>query len=85
MPGHFHEYAVDKQPHRVTWSVDGRTYFTLTPSKLPRPQDWVFEQDLRLLLNVAVGGDWPGPPDGSTPSPATMTVDYVRLYGEGRA
>jgi beta-glucanase (GH16 family) len=82
--GDFHVYAVDKQPHRITWSVDGRPYFTLTPSKLPRPDDWVFEQDLHLLLNVAVGGDWPGPPDASTPSPATMTVDYVRLYGEGR-
>ncbi|MFF8933045.1 family 16 glycosylhydrolase [Streptomyces longwoodensis] len=81
----FHVYAVDKQPHRITWSVDGEPYFTLTPSKLPRPGDWVFEQDLHLLLDVAVGGDWPGPPDRSTPSPATMTVDYVRLYGEGAA
>ncbi|GGQ53108.1 family 16 glycosylhydrolase [Streptomyces asoensis] len=79
----FHTYAVDKQPRRITWSVDGRPYFTLTPAKLPSPDDWVFEQDMHLLLNVAVGGDWPGPPDASTPSPATMTVDYVRFYGEG--
>ncbi|MFE9826399.1 family 16 glycosylhydrolase [Streptomyces sp. NPDC005791] len=81
----FHTYAVDKQPRRITWSVDGEPYFTLTPSKLPAPRDWVFEQDMHLLLNVAVGGDWPGPPDSSTPSPATMTVDYVRFYGKGRA
>ncbi|MGW7265878.1 glycoside hydrolase family 16 protein [Streptomyces sp. NPDC054842] len=81
----FHTYAVDKQRHRITWSVDGEPYFTLTPSKLPAPRDWVFEQDMHLLLNVAVGGDWPGPPDASTPSPATMTVDYVRFYGEGEA
>ncbi|MEU5633167.1 family 16 glycosylhydrolase [Streptomyces rishiriensis] len=81
----FHTYAVDKQPRRITWSVDGKPYFTLTPSKLPAPRDWVFEQDMHLLLNVAVGGDWPGPPDASTPSPATMTIDYVRLYGKGRA
>ncbi|MFE9674374.1 family 16 glycosylhydrolase [Streptomyces sp. NPDC006259] len=80
----FHTYAVDKQPRRITWSVDGEPYFTLTPSKLPAARDWVFEQDMHLLLNVAVGGDWPGPPDASTPSPATMTVDYVRFYGEGR-
>ncbi|MFD7817530.1 family 16 glycosylhydrolase [Streptomyces sp. NPDC059785] len=79
----FHTYAVDKQRRRITWSVDGKPYFTLTPSKLPDPDDWVFEQDMHLLLNVAVGGDWPGPPDDSTPSPATMTVDYVRFYGEG--
>ncbi|MFF5106720.1 family 16 glycosylhydrolase [Streptomyces sp. NPDC000134] len=81
----FHTYAVDKRPHRISWSVDGKPYFTLTPSKLPAARDWVFEQDMHLLLNVAVGGDWPGPPDASTPSPATMTVDYVRFYGEGRA
>ncbi|WP_069169709.1 glycoside hydrolase family 16 protein [Streptomyces griseus] len=81
----FHTYAVDKQPRRITWFVDGDPYFTLTPSTLPAPGDWVFEQDMHLLLNVAVGGDWPGPPDDSTPSPASMTVDYVRLYGEGRA
>ncbi|MYU34432.1 family 16 glycosylhydrolase [Streptomyces sp. SID8358] len=81
----FHTYALDKQPRRITWSVDGEPYFTLTPSKLPAPRDWVFEQDMHLLLNVAVGGDWPGPPDASTPSPATMTVDYVRFYGQGRA
>lgn len=80
----FHVYAVDKQPRRITWYVDGKPYFTLTPSKLPRARDWVFEQDMHLLLNVAVGGDWPGSPNGSTPSPATMTIDYVRLYGEGR-
>ncbi|MFF5899083.1 family 16 glycosylhydrolase [Streptomyces argenteolus] len=81
----FHTYAVEKRPNRVTWSVDGKPYFTLTPSKLPAPRDWVFEQDMHLLLDVAVGGDWPGPPDASTPSPATMTVDYVRFYGEGQA
>ncbi|MFI8090734.1 family 16 glycosylhydrolase [Streptomyces sp. NPDC086080] len=79
----FHTYAVDKQPHRITWSVDGKPYFTLPPSKLPSPDDWVFEQDMHLLLNVAVGGDWPGPPDASTPSPSTMTIDYVRFYGDG--
>ncbi|MEV6805041.1 glycoside hydrolase family 16 protein [Streptomyces sp. NPDC051132] len=81
----FHIYAVDKRPRRITWSVDGKPYFTLTPSQLPEPRDWVFEQDMHLLLNVAVGGDWPGPPDASTPSPATMSVDYVRFYGEGHA
>ncbi|MFD7969527.1 glycoside hydrolase family 16 protein [Streptomyces clavifer] len=80
----FHTYAVDKEPHRITWSVDGEPYLTLTPSKLPTPRDWVFEQDMHLLLNVAVGGDWPGSPDSSTPSPAKMTVDYVRFYGTGR-
>lgn len=81
----FHTYAVDKQPRRITWSVDGEPYFVLTPAELPSPRDWVFEQDMHLLLNIAVGGDWPGPPDTSTPSPASMTVDHVRFYGTGHA
>ncbi|MEU3859589.1 family 16 glycosylhydrolase [Streptomyces sp. NPDC028722] len=81
----FHTYAVDKQPCRITWSVGGKPYFTLTPSKLPKPRDWVFEQDMHLLPSVTVGRDWPGPPDASTPFPATMTVDYVRFYVEGHA
>ncbi|MYR92244.1 MULTISPECIES: glycoside hydrolase family 16 protein [unclassified Streptomyces] len=80
----FHTYAVEKRPHRVTWSVDGKPYFTLTPNQLPAERDWVFEQDMHLLLNVAVGGDWPGSPDDSTRFPASMTIDYVRFYGTGR-
>jgi beta-glucanase (GH16 family) len=43
----------------------------------------VFEQDMHLLLNLAVGGDWPGSPDASTAFPAELTVDYVRVTGEG--
>jgi beta-glucanase (GH16 family) len=79
----FHLYSVIKQKNSITWLVDGKAYFTLTPRDLPAKRDWVFEQDMHLLLNVAVGGDWPGDPSSSTAFPAAMTVDYVRLYGEG--
>ena len=79
----FHVYAVDKQPDRITWSVDGEDYLTLTPDDLPESDDWVFEQGMHLLLNVAVGGDWPGSPDASTAFPAELVVDYVRITGEG--
>lgn len=77
----FHVYAVDKRPEAITWSVDGEDYLTLTPDDLPDPGDWVFEQDMHVLLNVAVGGDWPGSPDASTAFPAEMVVDYVRIFG----
>jgi len=45
-------------------------------------QTWAFEHPFFLLLNLAIGGDgsWPGPTDATTPSPAIMTVDYVRIY-----
>lgn len=79
----FHVYSVVKEPERITWLVDDRAYFSLTPDDLPARRGWVFEQDLHLLLNVAVGGDWPGNPGRSTRFPAVMKVDYVRMYGTG--
>ncbi len=79
----FHVYSVVKERHRITWLVDDEPYFTLTPQDLPSPQRWVFEQDMHVLLNVAVGGDWPGRPGPSTRFPATMRIDYVRMYGTG--
>ena len=41
---------------------------------------WVFDHEFYIILNLAVGGDWPGPVDASTPFPAQMLVDYVRVY-----
>lgn len=79
----FHIYAVDKRRDSITWSVDGADYFTLSREDLPEPDDWVFDQGMHLLLNVAVGGDWPGSPDETTVFPAEMVIDYVRMTGEG--
>ena len=45
-----------------------------------RVAQWVFDHPFFVLLNVAVGGTWPGSPDGSTRFPQTMLVDYLRLY-----
>jgi beta-glucanase (GH16 family) len=42
--------------------------------------DWVFEHPFFVLLNLAVGGDWPGNPDATTQMPQQMLVDYVRVY-----
>ncbi len=75
----FHVFAVDWQPGRLAFSVDGHTYQTRTPADAPG-KEWIFDHPFFLLLNLAVGGDWPGPPDATTAFPATMTVDYVRAY-----
>jgi len=50
------------------------------PADLPQGQTWVFNHPFFILLNVAVGGYWPGNPDGTTVFPQTMQVDYVRVY-----
>lgn len=74
----FHEYWVDRRPNRITIGVDGTTLAVFTPASLPSYAKWVFEQPMFAVLNVAVGGDWPGAPDDSTSFPATMLVDWFR-------
>jgi beta-glucanase (GH16 family) len=76
----FHTYAVTWSPTSISYSVDGVTYATYTPSTLKSGQQWVFDQPFYLLLNLAVGGSWPGSPSSSTPFPATMLLDWVRVY-----
>ena len=60
--------------------MDGALYQTRTPADLPAGQRWAFDHPFFLLLNVAVGGGWPGNPDATTVFPQTMLVDYVRVY-----
>ncbi|MEU3310939.1 glycoside hydrolase family 16 protein [Nocardiopsis sp. NPDC006832] len=75
----FHDFAVDWRPGSVTWSVNGNAYQTYTWEDT-RGNPWVYDQPFFMILNVAVGGDWPGYPDGSTQFPQEMRVDHVRVY-----
>ncbi|MFI2489103.1 family 16 glycosylhydrolase [Promicromonospora kroppenstedtii] len=75
----FHTFAVDWSPNSITWLVDGNAYQTFTPANTGG-NPWVFNQPFFFILNVAVGGNWPGYPDGSTQFPQQMLVDYVRVY-----
>lgn len=74
----FHEFALDWEPGRLRWYVDGNEYHTLTPGDVPGK--WVFDHPFFLILNIAVGGFWPGYPDETTQFPQVMAVDYVRVY-----
>jgi beta-glucanase (GH16 family) len=74
----FHTYAVDWNGQSITWSVDGNAYETRTPADLNGNQ-WVYNHPFFLILNLAVGGDWPGDPDGSTQFPQQLVVDYVHV------
>jgi beta-glucanase (GH16 family) len=76
----FHVFAMECEPERITWFLDGRPYFSLTPARLPQNSRWVFNQPKFLLLNLAVGGGWPGYPDATSTFPQRMIVDYVRVY-----
>jgi beta-glucanase (GH16 family) len=75
----FHTFTVDWAPDSITWYVDGVQYQRRTPADLGGDR-WVFDHPFFIILNVAVGGFWPGNPDASTVFPQTLTVDYVRVY-----
>ncbi|MBU2677392.1 MAG: glycoside hydrolase family 16 protein, partial [Gammaproteobacteria bacterium] len=80
-PTAFHVYAVEWEEGVIRWYVDDVLYATQTSwwstsGAYPAP----FDVDFHLLLNLAVGGEWPGPPDGSTAFPQNYVIDYVRVY-----
>ena len=75
----YHTFTVDWAPDSVTFYVDGNQYERHTPADTNGNQ-WVFDHPFFIILNVAVGGGWPGSPDGSTSFPQTMSVDYVHVY-----
>lgn len=75
----FHVFAVEWEPAAIRFYVDNVLYETQTPQSIPN-KHWVFDHPFFLLLNLAVGGAWPGNPDATTVFPSSMLVDYVRVY-----
>jgi beta-glucanase (GH16 family) len=77
----FHLFAIEWEPGgAIRWYVDGNLYQTRTQADLPAGAVWVFDRPFFILLNLAVGGSWPGNPDATTVFPQRMYVDYVRVY-----
>jgi beta-glucanase (GH16 family) len=77
----YHVYAADWTPTSITFSVDGHTYGGVTQAQVQRAGGtWVFNHEFYLLLNLAVGGNYPGNPDGSATWPQRYVIDYVRVY-----
>jgi beta-glucanase (GH16 family) len=76
----YHVFSVEWSPNRIVWKVDGNLYRTVTPASLPGNGTWVFDHPFSIILNVAVGGNYVGPPDATTPFPQSMIVDWVRVY-----
>lgn len=77
----FHTFVLEWREGKMRWSVDGQLYQTQSQwftqgHDFPAP----FDKRFHMLLNVAVGGNWPGSPDGTTEFPQQMIIDYVRVY-----
>ncbi len=52
----------------------------MTPAQIPAGTQWVYDHNFFIILNLAVGGGWPGYPDSTTVFPQQLLVDYVRVY-----
>ena len=76
----FHVYAVEWSSSKITWFVDDHIYATVAPASLPAGAAWVFNHPFFVILDLAVGGGFVGPPDASTTFPQQLLVDYVRVY-----
>lgn len=76
----YHIYAVEWNSTSVSYFVDGNKFYTVNKSQVQSYGNWVFDHPMFILLNVAVGGGWPGNPDGSSTFPQRMYVDYIRVY-----
>jgi len=76
----FHTFAIEWNLDSINWYVDDEHFQTLSPNDVTG--DWVYDHPFFILLNLAVGGNWVGPPNENTIFPQTMLVDYVRVYQE---
>jgi beta-glucanase (GH16 family) len=74
----FHTFAVEWEENVVRWYVDDNLYQTRTPPDVPG--EWVYDHEFFIILNLAIGGNFPGYPDGTATFPQTLVVDYVRVY-----
>lgn len=81
----FHIFGIEWTPNFINFYVDDKLYQTLKPSDVEEETngegEWVFnDREFYMILNMAVGGNLPGPPNADTMFPQTMYVDYVRVY-----
>lgn len=92
----FNTYGIEWRERQIRWFINGNTYRTLNQTAVscaganPPGCVWYttestdpaapFNQTFHLIMNLAVGGNWPGDPDDSTTFPQELIVDYVRVY-----
>ena len=76
----FHVYGVEWSANSIDFFLDSKPYASVTHASLPAGKPWVFNKPFFLILNVAVGGSWPGNPDLSTHFPQSMLIDWVKVW-----
>jgi beta-glucanase (GH16 family) len=68
----FHIFGLEWKPSSLTWYIDGKACYQTTTG--------IPQKNMYILINLAVGGNWPGSPDATTPFPSYYNIDYVRVY-----
>ncbi len=76
----FHVFGIEWEPDVISWYVDEEVFFTMKAEFLPLRREWVYNHPFFLIINVAVGGNWPGSPDETTKFPQEMVIDWIRVY-----
>jgi beta-glucanase (GH16 family) len=73
----FHLFSIEWNAEKILWKMDGEQFHVIdiTPAGLSE-----FQGEFFIILNLAVGGNWPGSPDSTTVFPQELQVDYVRVY-----
>ncbi len=74
----FHVFGIEWAPEYINYYVDDVLYNQITPADVPG--EWVFDHPFKIIINLAVGGDFVGAPNSETVFPQTMLIDYVRVY-----
>lgn len=75
----FHVFSINWENNLIEFLLDGEVYYTITPATL-NGAPYPFNKNQFFIFNVAVGGNFPGSPDSSTPFPQHMIVDYIRVF-----
>lgn len=75
----FHTYTVERTPGRIVMLIDDVVVFEADEDDVPAGGTWVFDERFHVLFSLAVGGDWPGAPDVSTPETSTMLIDWIHF------
>lgn len=70
----FHTYAIDWSPNKLTWYLDGNQIYST--------RDHIPHEPMFVLVNLAVGGSWPGNPDASTSWPGVMQIEYAHVFSQ---
>jgi len=77
----FHVYAAEWDSRGIRFFLDSQQIFNASKDTVETTRGpWVYDHQFYVILNLAVGGDFPGPVDPSTPFPSRVLVDYVRVY-----